>query len=241
MAAEAARSRYEGSVPARLGVTGVVLEAFCEGALWWADEGLLCVADLHLEKGSAFARRGQLVPPYDTVETLNRLAAAIDRLDPRIVVALGDSFHDEDGPARLAPRDRDALFDLQAGRDWIWITGNHDPRLPRRLGGMILTELTVGRLSFRHEPQAAPAVGEIAGHLHPSARVVGRGRSVRRRCFVGDGHRLVMPAFGAYTGGLDIGHPAFADLFDPTTLAAYMLGDAQVYSVGRRSLARRAP
>ncbi len=219
-----------------LGVMGVVLEAFREGALWWADERLLAVADLHLEKGSSFARRGQMLPPYDTGETLARLATLIDALQPRTVVALGDSFHDDDGADRLTPHDRTTLAALQSGRDWIWIAGNHDPNLPDGLSGMRLDCLSLGKLTFRHEPAAGPADGEIAGHLHPAARVIGRGKSVRRRCFAGDGHRLILPAFGAYAGGLDVHDRAFAGLFRADSFRAFVLGENGVYAVGRAAL-----
>jgi uncharacterized protein len=222
--------------PALVGVMGVVLEAFREGALWWADERLLCVADLHLEKGSSFARRGQMLPPYDTGETLARLATLIDRLQPQTVVALGDSFHDDDGAHRLLPQDRASLGRLQAGRDWIWIAGNHDPHLPDGLAGLHRDELSVGPLTFRHEPAEGQVEGEIAGHLHPAARVTGRGRSVRRRCFAGDGYRLILPAFGAYAGGLDVRDRAFAGLFRQRSFRAFVLGDDGVYPVGPRAL-----
>jgi uncharacterized protein len=214
---------------------GVIVEALAEGALWWADERLLIVADLHLEKGSSFARRGQLLPPYDTRETLARLAELIDRFAPATVIALGDSFHDIDGPGRMATGDRSALARLQAGRTWIWIAGNHDPAAPRVLTGDYADELAIGRLVFRHEPDNRPAAGEIAGHLHPAARVWARGRSVRRRCFVGDGERLIIPAFGAYAGGFNILDEAFAQLFAcaPT---AFVLGNDRVYAVRRAGL-----
>lgn len=221
---------------ALIGIMGVVLEAFREGALWWADERLLAVADLHLEKGSSFARRGQMLPPYDTGETLARLGLLVDALQPRTVIALGDSFHDDDGAHRLTPSDRAALAALQAGRDWVWIAGNHDPNLPAGLEGMRLDTLSVGPLTFRHEPIEGQADGEIAGHLHPAARVIGRGRSVRRRCFAGDGHRLILPAFGAYAGGLDVRDRAFAGLFRKASFRAFVLGDDGVYPVGPRAL-----
>ena len=233
--AELARRTAPETAPTLIGVAGVVLEAFPEGALWWASERLLAVADLHFEKGSALASRGQLVPPYDTAETLARLARLIDRLDPAVVVALGDSFHDDGGPARLSLRDATLLAGLQAGRDWMWIAGNHDPSLPAGLAGSHADRLAVGPLTFRHEPSAGAAMGEIAGHLHPSARVVGRGRSVRRRCFVGDGERMIVPAFGAYAGGLNVLDRAFAGLF-PRTFRAFILGEAQIYAVGRKAL-----
>jgi DNA ligase-associated metallophosphoesterase len=236
--AEALRRPHAGVEPTLIGVFGVVLEAFPEGALWWDHERLLAVADLHLEKGSAFARRGQLLPPYDTAETLERLSRLIARLDPRVVVALGDSFHDDDGAARLSPRDRATLAALQVRRDWIWVAGNHDRAPPAALAGAHLEALTLGPLTFRHEPAPAPAAGEIAGHLHPCARVIGRGRSVRRRCFAGDGYRLILPAFGAYAGGLDVLAPAFAGLFAAKTFRAFMVGDDRIYPVGRRALGR---
>jgi DNA ligase-associated metallophosphoesterase len=234
--AERAAREVAGDSPATLvAVAGVVLEALPAGAVWWADERLLVVADLHLEKGSSFARRGQMLPPYDTPETLARLSRLIAGCDPRTVVALGDSFHDDEGAARLAPRDRAALAALQTGRDWIWIAGNHDPA-PHHLSGTSVATLAIGPVAFRHQPLQELARGEIAGHLHPSARVLGRGRSVRRRCLAGDGHRLVLPAFGAYAGGLNVLDRAFAGLFAPATFRAFMLGEDRVYPVGRRAL-----
>ncbi len=224
------------SEPTLVGVFGVVLEAFPEGALWWDELRLLVVADLHLEKGSSFARRGQLVPPYDTVETLSRLARLIARLNPQAVIALGDSFHDSEGAANLSASDRAILRGLQAGREWIWIAGNHDPDRPSGLDGMAVDQLAIGKLVFRHEPMAGASEGEVAGHLHPCARVYGVGKSVRRRCFAGDGYRLILPAFGAYAGGLDILDPAFDGLFAAETFRAFMLGDDRVYAVGRRAL-----
>ena len=219
-----------------VGVQGVVMEAFPEGALWWAETRMLVVADLHLEKGSSFARRGQLIPPYDTSETLAGLARLIARLQPQAVVALGDSFHDDEAAARLSVSHRVMLKGLQIGREWIWIAGNHDPNQPIDVGGQALDELAVGSLVFRHEPALAPAAGEIAGHLHPCARVYGRGKSVRRRCFVGDGHRLILPAFGAYTGGLDVLDGAYAGLFADESFRAFVLGDDRVYPVGMKAL-----
>jgi DNA ligase-associated metallophosphoesterase len=221
--------------PALVGVAGVVLEAFPEGVLWWAERRMLIAADLHLEKGSSYARRGQMLPPYDTTETLARLAALVARLDPAVVVALGDSFHDDGGAARLSHRDRGDLRALQRGRDFVWIAGNHDPGRPHGLDGLHAEELAVGPIVFRHEPRPG-AVGEIAGHLHPSARVAGRGRSVRRKCFAGDGHRLVLPAFGAYAGGLNVLDRAFAGLFAAATFRAFLLGGERVYPVGRKAL-----
>jgi DNA ligase-associated metallophosphoesterase len=173
-----------------LKVADVPFLADLSGALFWQEQRLLVVSDLHLEKGSSFAARGVLLPPYDTVATLGRLAAVIARHDPRMVIALGDSFHDRTAHERLSEPDREALTAMQARRDWIWISGNHDPALPSDLGGVVASEVAIGPIVFRHEPTGA--VGEIAGHLHPKARVATRGRSMERRCFASDGERAVM-------------------------------------------------
>ena len=198
---------------ARLRVAGADLTADCAGALYWAEESLLVVADLHLEKGSSFARRGMLLPPYDTTETLARLARLIARHAPRTVVALGDNFHDGGGPARLSAADRASLVALQRGRDWVWIAGNHDPEPAAGIGGTFAATLGIGTLTFRHEPSRDAPDGEISGHLHPVARIVQRGRAVSRRCFAADGKRMVMPAFGAYAGGLNVRDRAFSAVF----------------------------
>ena len=213
-----------------LSIATVSLHADCLGALYWPEHGLLVVADLHLEKGSSFARRGQLLPPYDTTETLARLARLIARYAPRVVVALGDNFHDGDGPQRLSANDRVTLTALQRGREWIWIAGNHDPDPAEGIGGTFIETLPIGPLTFRHKPSSDAPDGEIAGHLHPVARVVQRGRAVSRRCFATDGKALVMPAFGAYTGGLNIRDRAFAAVFGARKYRAHMLGDDRLYA-----------
>jgi DNA ligase-associated metallophosphoesterase len=210
-------------------VGNVSFVADLSGALFWEDERLLVVSDLHLEKGSSFATRGVLLPPYDTVATLGRLAAVIARHDPRAVIALGDSFHDRDAHGRLSAPDREAISALQARRDWIWISGNHDPAIPSDLGGMVAEEVAIGAIVFRHEPTGAS--GEIAGHLHPKARVSTRGRSMERRCFACDGERAVMPAFGAYTGGLSIRDAAFARIFQTAGFVAHVLGDVRLHTI----------
>jgi uncharacterized protein len=212
-----------------LTLAGITLVADPAGAIYWPDERLLVVADLHLEKGSAFAARGVLLPPYDTIATLSRLAAVIARHDPRMVIALGDSFHDRTAHERLSSPNREAIAALQTRRDWIWISGNHDPALPSDLGGVVASEVAIGPISFRHEPTGA--VGEIAGHLHPKARVSTRGRSTERRCFACDGERAVMPAFGAYTGGLSIRDAAFARIFGTPGFMAHVLGDSRLHSI----------
>jgi DNA ligase-associated metallophosphoesterase len=207
----------------------VSLTADLSGALFWKGQSLLVVSDLHLEKGSSFAARGVLLPPYDTVATLSRLASVIARHDPKTVIALGDSFHDRTAHQRLSKSDREALAALQARRDWIWISGNHDPALPSDLGGIVASEVAIGPIMFRHEPTGA--VGEIAGHLHPKARVATRARWLERRCFASDGERVVMPAFGAYTGGLSIRDAAFAKIFCSPGFMAHVLGDNRLHSI----------
>lgn len=212
-------------------VAGVTLVADPAGALFWPDERLLLVADLHLEKGSALAARGVLLPPYDTAATLARLARLIERYVPRLMIALGDSFHDGGGPLRMAGADRGLLKALQQGRDWVWIAGNHDPDRADGIGGQFADSLALGALTFRHEPSEHAAAGEIAGHLHPVARVAQRGRALSRRCFAGDGKRLVMPAFGAYAGGLNVRDRAIIGLFGTLSFAVHMLGERRLYAV----------
>ena len=214
----------------RVTVAGVAFAADCLGALYWPEQGLLVVADLHLEKGSSFARRGSLLPPYDTTETLARLARLIAHYAPRIVIALGDNFHDGGGPARLSAPDRASLTALERGRDWIWIAGNHDPDPAEGIGGTFAETFSLGALIFRHKPSQDAPDGEIAGHLHPVAHVVQRGRAVSRRCFATDGKALVMPALGAYTGGLNIRDRAFAAVFGARKFSAHLLGDGRLYA-----------
>ena len=201
------------------------------GALWLADHGALVVSDLHFEKGSAYARRGVMLPPYDTAATLGRLADVVARFAPRVIVALGDSFHDGGGPARMGEADRTALRALQRGREWIWISGNHDPEPPEDLGGLCASEIRLGALTLRHEPQAGASPGEIAGHLHPVARVSSPAGSLRKRCFASDGLRCVMPAFGAFAGGLNIRDEAFAPLFAKAPVIAHVMGRSRIYAV----------
>jgi uncharacterized protein len=233
---------------AEITVAGVSLVADLAGALYWPEEGALIVSDLHLEKGSAFAVRGVLMPPYDTAATLEALAGVLARYAARIVIALGDNFHDGGGPARLAATDRAQLHELQRGRDWIWIAGNHDPDPGEGTGGVFARTLALGALSFRHEPMACgggargnrfgenfsetfgETCGEIAGHLHPAARIHQRGRTQTRKCFATDGERLVMPAFGAFTGGLNIRNAAFLKVFGALGFTAHLIGQRRLYS-----------
>lgn len=198
------------------------------GALHWPARRLLCVADLHLEKGSAFAARGRLLPPYDTRETLARLLPLLRRYRPRRVVFLGDSFHDAAGCARLAGADRAVLAQALAGCEPVWVAGNHDPAPPVGLPGLAVEALAEGPLVFRHLP-AAQASGEIAGHLHPKATAPTRAGGVCRPCFVTDFRRVLMPAFGAYAGGLDVAEPPIAGLF-PRGGQAFLLGPGRLYA-----------
>lgn len=207
--------------------------ALCDrrGVLYFPAHDLLVVSDLHLEKGAALARRGTLAPPYDTAATLARLHAVIADYRPAVVVSLGDSFHDTKGASRMPSAFREQLEALMVGRDWFWVAGNHDPEAPAGLPGRTVREILVGALSFRHEPSRLRVEGEISGHLHPCARIVQRGRSVRRRCFAGDGDRMIMPAFGAYTGSLNVLDRAYAGLFRRESLTAYMLGASRVFAL----------
>lgn len=198
---------------------GQALSARATGALWWASERLLCVADLHFGKAARLARRGGvLLPPYETAETLDRLAAEVAALDPAAVVCLGDSFDDPGAPEAMPEADAARLAALIAGRDWVWITGNHDPG-PVPLPGRRVAQFRHGPLVFRHEAETGAAPGEVSGHYHPKYRLRIGGRSVSRACFLHDARRLILPAFGAYVGGLRADHPALAALFEPPARA----------------------
>jgi DNA ligase-associated metallophosphoesterase len=221
-----------------LTLAGEILALDLCGGLWLGAHRTLIVSDLHLEKGSAFAARsGQFLPPYDTRETLACLHEVVVRLDPARVVALGDSFHDARGPERMEPGDRAMVAALQEGRDWVWISGNHDHAVTEGVGGRYAETLALGGLTLRHEPTADAPEGEVAGHLHPCGKVAMRGRAVRRRCFVTDGKRLIMPAFGAYAGGLNVRNPVFEPLF-PAGFTAHLLGDGRVFAIGKAMLSK---
>ena len=212
---------------------GAALLADASGALYWPAAETLAVADLHLEKGSAFAVKGTPLPPYDSRETLRRLEIVLRRHRPRRVICLGDSFHDTDGAGRLVRNEIDALRRLTAAHDWIWITGNHDPDPPAGLGGIAAPEFRSGSLVFRHEA-AETAEGEVSGHYHPKASISVRNRRVGGRCFVSDGRRLILPAFGAYAGGLDVGDPAIATLLG-ADYSVFILGRTRVHAFQRRN------
>ncbi|PRY25118.1 putative phosphoesterase [Aliiruegeria haliotis] len=198
------------------------------GALWWPTERLLCVSDLHLGKAERMARRGgALVPPYECDETLERLDAEISAMAPRRVICLGDSF--DDGPAEhgLSEAHRMWIARMMAGRDWVWIAGNHDPG-PVRLGGEHLAEVRLGGLVFRHIAEADAAPGEVSGHYHPKARLAGS----RRPCFLTDGCRLILPAFGSYTGGMDADAPEILALLRPPMKAVLTGPTPVVFPIG---------
>ncbi len=219
-----------------LAVGGLVFAASRSGALFLESDRMLVVADLHLEKGSAYAARGQMLPPYDSRQTLACLASVIARFQPTIVVALGDSVHDPRRAGSLNRDDAAVLGGLQRGRDWLWIAGNHDPELPPAFGGRAAAQIVLGGVAFRHAPDASCIAPELSGHLHPAGKVRGAGRAVRRRCYVSDGRRCVMPAFGAYAGGLNVLDAAFRPLF-ASSFTAHLIG-ARIYAVGRDRLAR---
>ncbi len=217
-------------------ICGKALLADFSGALYWPAEDTLIVADLHLEKGSAFAAKGQMLPPYDTRETLAKLADAIDRFGANTVIALGDTLHDDDGAARMTAEDRETLRMLQDDREWIWLTGNHDPLIGERLGGVAVDDIRVEGLTLRHAPANGRVTHEIAGHLHPAAKISLHGHTFRRPCFVGNGRRLVLPAFGSYTGGLNVLDEAFDPLFGHDGRSVWLLGQEGLYPVASRLL-----
>lgn len=209
-------------------------EPLPSGALFWRARRTLLVADLHLEKFSSYARKGQLLPPYDTALTLKRLETDIARTGAEEVIALGDSFHRDEGVSTLLDADRARLVALMNKSRWTWLSGNHDPA-PHALGGACLPALAIGGLTLAHEPRRG-VDGLVAGHLHPAARLAIDGRSVRRPCFVHDRRLMILPAYGASTGALNILGPAFAGLFDPASLEVTMIGRGRVYPVSPKRL-----
>ncbi|MCA0245933.1 MAG: ligase-associated DNA damage response endonuclease PdeM [Proteobacteria bacterium] len=215
---------------------GETLQALPMGALYWPTERLLAVADLHLEKGSSYAVNARkLLPRHDTRQTLDALATLIDTMRPRTVVCLGDSFHDRDAVARLPEEERAGIERLAARARFVWIAGNHDPAPPPAGWGDVAEEIDHGPLVFRHEAQFGPANGEVSGHFHPVAALTVRGRGLRRRCFLTDGRRLILPAFGAYAGGLNALDPAIAQLF-PDDYDALVVGRDAVRRLSWRRL-----
>ena len=219
---------------AAIRLNGAELVPDVAGALWWPARQVLVVADLHLEKGSSYTRH--TLPPYDSQATLERLEAVIERRRPARVICLGDSFHDRRAADRLAAEERARVQALASRVAWTWIAGNHDPAPPADWGGTVEQELTLGPLVFRHAADPArPPAGEVSGHYHPKTRVRVRGKGVSARCFVADGRRLILPAFGAYTGGLSVLDPAISGLFT-NTFTAHLIGRRAVYPYPRHAL-----
>lgn len=197
---------------------GQNLSALPSGALWWPERQLLCVSDLHLGKSERMARRGgAILPPYESQDTLDRLAKDLEHTRAATVICLGDSFDDLNASLSLPGPEKLRIATLQAGRRWIWIEGNHDPG-PVELGGTHLAEWTCDTLTFRHIAQSG-AQGEISGHYHPKATLRAGGRSITRPAFLFDSNRLILPAFGTYTGGLRSSDQVLTDLMEPKTLA----------------------
>ena len=182
---------------------GQTFELAGEAALFWPQQSTLLLSDLHLEKASAFASSGQMLPPYDSLSTLHDIAALVGQYQPERIISLGDNFHDDAGEVRLPPDASALLQRLVAQADWVWITGNHDRNLEARWGGQSVEELVLSGIMLRHEALRGEAAPEISGHFHPKYRQNLRGRIVSRRCFVRGPRKLIMPAFGAFTGGLD--------------------------------------
>lgn len=198
------------------------------GALYWPGERALLVADLHLEKSSFYAKHGQMLPPYDSRETLERIALAIRETGARRVFTLGDNFHDSEGSARLEPHAAGMLSALTRATDWVWITGNHDPHMEARAGGEIAEELEIAGMVLRHEAKAGETRPEFSGHFHPRLQISVRKRRIRRPCAVvstseTSGGRMILPAFGALTGGMDAADPAILAAMQPAEKIDAML------------------
>lgn len=200
------------------------------GALYVPDYETLIISDLHLEQGTSLARRGIHVPPFDTAVTLDLLEATLSTTHARRLIFLGDSFHDTQGEERLDEIHLNRLRIITNQYETIWIIGNHDPNPPQSLGGHGAETISLGPITLRHEPsKKLKNEIEIAGHLHPGCGLSLRGRHVRGKCFIADQNRLIMPAFGAYTGGLSINSPAFHGLFDDTQTKIWMIGKTSLH------------
>ncbi|WP_286721897.1 ligase-associated DNA damage response endonuclease PdeM [Devosia sp. 63-57] len=214
---------------ALLRFAGQNFEPLPSGGLFWHAQSTLLVADLHFEKMASFARRGQMLPPYDTGMTLSRLEADMRRTGARRLVSLGDTFHRADSSALLTQADRLRLDTLVETAECIWLSGNHDPA-PHAIGGTCLPELTLSGLTFVHEPRKGQT-GVISGHLHPAARIAVEGRSTRKPCFVHDNRLMILPAYGASTGAINIMSHPFVGLFHWPALEVTMLGRDRTYPV----------
>lgn len=195
------------------------------GALYVPAQELLIVADLHLEHGASLARRGLYVPPFDTSATLQQLEAVVEAINPQRLIMLGDTFHDAVAHQEIDQTTRSRLLTITKRCETFWLSGNHDPQGPKDLGGACVDEIAIGRLLLRHIPGIVPeGCAEISGHLHPGASIIQRGRRIRGKCFVADDKRLIMPAFGAYTGGLSLRSSAFDGMFDASIAKVWMIG-----------------
>ncbi len=219
------------------------LQPDLSGGLYIPQYDTLLVADLHFEKGSSLARFGVIIPPFDTRSTLEALQMVVHRYNPKTLISLGDSFHDRDAPERLSVDDRAMIFEISTQTNMLWITGNHDPELPDDLPGSVASQITLGPLVLRHEPSltindetGGKASGEICGHLHPAAIVRQRGRTIRRRCFAGNAQRLFMPAFGAYTGGLNVTSAPYAPYWNNGPFDAWMIGKSAIHKFASSKL-----
>lgn len=220
------------STAAPLHIGGERLMLDPSGAVYWPARNLLILADLHLEKGSAAAARGRLLPPYDSRVTLDRMAQLLRHYSAKSVLCLGDSFHDGGGPARLPEAERARLAALGARAEFLWVLGNHDAALPEDLPGRVVPDWADGPFRFRHIAASAHGAAdgvELSGHYHPKATVPVRGTAITRPCFLTDGQRrLILPAFGSYTGGLDVADPALARLF-PRGGRIFLLGEGRLF------------
>jgi DNA ligase-associated metallophosphoesterase len=214
------------AAPIHLGAERLMLDP--GGAVLWPAQRLMAVADLHLEKGSAAAAKGNLLPPWDSAATLDRLALLLRRHKPATTVLLGDSFHDRQGAARLRPAERDRLAAMAKATSLVWVLGNHDPEAPADLPGRAVAELVLEGITFRHQAVNGTK-HEVSGHFHPKASIPARGATVCRPCFVADARRLILPALGAYTGGLDVHDQAIARLF-PRGGRVFLLGQERLFS-----------
>jgi DNA ligase-associated metallophosphoesterase len=211
-------------------LAGLELIPDLSGALYVPEYKALIISDLHLEHGTSLARRGLHVPPFDTAVTLNLLEQVVVSTHATRLIFLGDSFHDGEGEERLDEEYLSRLRTITNSFETCWITGNHDPQPPQSLGGQGAEMISLGPLTLRHEPRRhLNGAFEIAGHLHPGCSIVQRGRSIRGKCFVGDETRLIMPAFGAYTGGLSVTSKAFDGLLNEKAALAFMIGRAAIH------------
>jgi uncharacterized protein len=214
----------------RIALGGLEFVPDLSGALYVPELQTLLVADLHLEKASNMARRGVQLPPYDTRASLAQLQAVLLATAPRQLIFLGDSFHDNDARERIGEADVVTLRDMTTRFDTIWITGNHDSRPPTDIGGRVVDEVMLGAIALRHEPKKlADDEFEIAGHLHPGAGVSQRGRHIRCKCFIGNGMRIIMPAFGSFTGGLSVSAAPFRQVFGKVDYHVWMLGERAIF------------